>query len=75
MPGIARTVSLTENGRQIFVSLFRSHTALIQRAFQGVSLEEVNTLTWRSKKIGKRAEVLPNGKAALSLDKRGSAPM
>ena len=68
MPGIARTVSLTEKGRQIFVSLslslslFRSHTALIQRAFQDVSLEEVNTLTWCSKKIGKRAEGLAERK-------------
>jgi len=67
MPGIARTVSLTEKGRQIFVSLFRSHTALILRAFQGVSLEEVNTLTWCSKKIGKRAEGLAERKGRSQL--------
>ena len=76
MPGIARTVSLTEKGRQIFVFLFRSHTALIQRAFQGVFLEEVNTLTRCALKRSVNVlKVLPNGKAALTLDKRGSTPM
>ena len=67
MPGIARTVSLTEKGRQIFVSLLRSHRALIQGAFQGVFLEEVNTLTWCSKKIGKRAEGLAERKGRSQL--------
>jgi hypothetical protein len=46
---------------------FRSHTALIQRAFQDVSLKEVNTLTWCSKKIGKRAESLAERKGRPQL--------
>ena len=36
-----RTVSLTEKGRQMFIPLFRQHTALIKRAFQDVSSEEL----------------------------------
>ena len=41
-----------------------------------VSLEEVNTLTWCALKRSVTVlKVLPNGKAALTLDKRGSAPM
>jgi MarR family transcriptional regulator, 2-MHQ and catechol-resistance regulon repressor len=53
-----RTVSLTEKGRQMFVPLFRRHTALIKRAFQDVSLEELQPLELVLKKIGKRAESL-----------------
>jgi MarR family 2-MHQ and catechol resistance regulon transcriptional repressor len=53
-----RTVSLTEKGRQMFVPLFRRHTALIKRAFQDVSLEELQRLELVLKKIGKRAESL-----------------
>jgi len=53
-----RTVSLTEKGRQTFLPLFRRHTALIKRAFQDVSSEELRQLELVLKKIGKRAESL-----------------
>ena len=53
-----RTVSLTEKGRRMFVPLFRRHTALIKRAFQNVSSEELQQLELVLKKIGKRAESL-----------------
>lgn len=53
-----RTVSLTDKGRQMFVPLFRGHTALITRAFQDVSSEELEQLEAVLKKIGKRAESL-----------------
>jgi MarR family transcriptional regulator, 2-MHQ and catechol-resistance regulon repressor len=53
-----RTVSLTEKGRQMFVPLFRRHAALIKRAFQDVSLEELRQLEGVLKKIGKRADSL-----------------
>ena len=53
-----RTVSLTEKGRQMFVPLFRRHAALIKRAFQDVSAEELQQLELVLKKIGKRAESL-----------------
>ena len=53
-----RTVSLTEKGRQMFVPLFRRHTALIKRAFQDVSGEEMQQVEQVLKKIGKRAESL-----------------
>ena len=53
-----RTVSLTEKGRQLFVPLFRRHAALIKRAFQDVSSEELQQLELILKKIGKRAESL-----------------
>ena len=39
-----RTVSLTEKGRRMFVPLFRRHTALIHRALQDVSSEELQQL-------------------------------
>jgi hypothetical protein len=42
----------------MFVPLFRRHTALIQRAFQDVSLEELPRLELVLKKIGKRVESL-----------------
>jgi len=53
-----RTVSLTEKGREMFVPLFRRHAALIKRAFQGVSSEELQRLELALKKIGQRAESL-----------------
>lgn len=53
-----RTVSLTEKGRQVFAPVFRQHTALIKRAFQDVSSEEMQQLEEILKKIGKRAENL-----------------
>ena len=53
-----RTVSLTEKGRQMFVPLFRRHTALIKHAFQDVSAEELHQLERVLKKVGKRAERL-----------------
>src|SRR5246127_2113323 len=62
-----RTVSLTEKGREMFVPLFRRHTALIKRAFQDVSLEELQQLELVLKKIGKRAESLAEQKSH-SLD-------
>lgn len=57
-----RTVSLTEKGRQMFVPVFRRHTALIKRAFQNVSSEELQELELVLKKIGKRAESLTEDK-------------
>jgi MarR family 2-MHQ and catechol resistance regulon transcriptional repressor len=57
-----RTVSLTEKGRQMFVPLFRRHTALIKRAFQDVSSEELEQLEVVLKRIGKRAESLAEKK-------------
>jgi MarR family 2-MHQ and catechol resistance regulon transcriptional repressor len=53
-----RTVSLTEKGREMFAPLFRRHAALIKRAFQDVSPEELQQLEVALKKIGKRAESL-----------------
>ena len=57
-----RTVSLTEKGRQLFVPLFRRHTTLIKRAFQGVTSEELQQLELVLKKVGKRAESLAETK-------------
>ena len=59
-----RTVALTEKGRQAFVPLFRRHTALIKRAFQDVSPEELQQLEGVLKKIGKRAESLAEKKTS-----------
>src|SRR6201987_5242314 len=59
-----RTVSLTEKGREIFVPLFRRHAALIKRAFQDVSPEEMQQLEGVLKKIGKRAESLAEKKTS-----------
>jgi MarR family 2-MHQ and catechol resistance regulon transcriptional repressor len=53
-----RTVTLTEKGREMFVPLFRRHTALINRAFHDVSSEEIHRLELILKKIGKRAQSL-----------------
>jgi MarR family 2-MHQ and catechol resistance regulon transcriptional repressor len=63
-----RTVSLTEKGRQMFVPLFRRHTALIQRAFQDASSEELQQVELILKKIGKRAESLADKKITRSSD-------
>lgn len=57
-----RTVSLTEKGRQIFVPIFRRHTALVKLAFQDISSEELEHLEEVLKKIGKRAERLAEEK-------------
>jgi MarR family 2-MHQ and catechol resistance regulon transcriptional repressor len=62
-----RTVSLTEKGRQMFVPLFRRHTALIERAFQDVSSEELQRLELVLKKVGKRAASLVENKARSEL--------
>jgi MarR family 2-MHQ and catechol resistance regulon transcriptional repressor len=53
-----RTVSLSAKGRAMFAPLFCRHAALIKRAFQGVSSEELQQLEAVLKKIGKRAESL-----------------
>jgi MarR family 2-MHQ and catechol resistance regulon transcriptional repressor len=57
-----RTVALTEKGQEMFVPLFRRHAALIKRAFQDVSPEELQQLERIFKKIGKRAESLAQKK-------------
>jgi MarR family transcriptional regulator, 2-MHQ and catechol-resistance regulon repressor len=57
-----RTVSLTEKGREMFVPLFRRHTALIRRVFEGLSPDELQQLEFMLKKIGKRAESLAEKK-------------
>jgi MarR family transcriptional regulator, 2-MHQ and catechol-resistance regulon repressor len=62
-----RTVSLTEKGRRMFVPLFRRHTALINRAFQDISSEELQQLELILKKIGKRAENLSEKKGPSEL--------
>lgn len=58
-----RTVALTEKGRKVFLPLFRRHAALINRAFQDVSSEELQQLEPVLKKIGKRAESLAEKKS------------
>ena len=58
-----RTVSLSEEGRRMFVPLFRRPTALIKRAFQDVSVEELQQMELVLKKIGKRAETLAEDKS------------
>ncbi len=57
-----RTVALTEKGREMFVPLFRRHRALIRRAFEDVSPEELQQLEGVLKKVGKRAERLAEKK-------------
>ncbi len=57
-----RTVALTEKGRKMFLPLFRRHAALIRRAFQEVSSEELQQLEVVLKKVGKRAENLAEKK-------------
>ena len=60
-----RTVSLTEEGRRMFVPLFRRHAALIKRAFQDVSIEELQQIELVLKKIGKRAESFAEDESIL----------
>src|ERR1700730_6428042 len=60
-----RTVALTEKGTEMFLPLFRRHIALIKRAFQDVSLEEMRQLEVVLKKIGGRAESLAETKRAI----------
>jgi MarR family transcriptional regulator, 2-MHQ and catechol-resistance regulon repressor len=59
-----RTVSMTEKGREMFIPLFRRHSALIKRAFQDVSMEGLQQLEVTLKKIGKRAESLAQKKGS-----------
>jgi hypothetical protein len=47
----------------MFVPLFRRHVALIKRAFEDVSSEELQQLERLLKKIGKRAESLAEDKS------------
>jgi MarR family transcriptional regulator, 2-MHQ and catechol-resistance regulon repressor len=61
-----RTVSLTEKGRQMFVPVFRRHAALIKRAFQDVSSEELRQLGLILKKVGKRAASLAEKRGRLT---------
>src|SRR6266404_6100197 len=62
-----RTVALTEKGREMFLPLFRRHRALIKRAFQDVSPEELQQLEGVMKKVGKRAESLAEKKGYSEL--------
>jgi len=62
-----RTVALTEKGREMFAPLFRRHAALIKRAFQDVSPEELQQLEGVLKKIGKRAKSLAEKKGRSEL--------
>jgi MarR family transcriptional regulator, 2-MHQ and catechol-resistance regulon repressor len=57
-----RIVSLTEKGREMFVSLFRQQTALDQQAFQDVSPKEQKQVEDVLKRIGKRADRLASEK-------------
>jgi MarR family 2-MHQ and catechol resistance regulon transcriptional repressor len=57
-----RTVSITPQGREFFVPLFRQHAALVKRAFQDVSPEDQKRLQELLKKIGKRAEAAGAGR-------------
>jgi MarR family transcriptional regulator, 2-MHQ and catechol-resistance regulon repressor len=61
-----RTVSLTEKGRLAFLPVFRRHAALIKRAFQDVSAQDLQQLEAVLKKVGKRAESLAASKDHLS---------
>ena len=60
-----RTVALTEEGKKMFLPLFRRHTALIKRAFADVSPEELQQLEGVLKKVGKRAESLAEKPRAM----------
>jgi len=60
-------VALTEKGREMFVPLFRRHTALIKGAFHDVSSEELQQLELILKKIGKRTESLAEKKGRGQL--------
>ena len=61
-----RTVSLTKKGRDAFLPLFRRHAALIKRAFEGISSQEMQQLELTLKKIGKRAGRLSKKEADIS---------
>jgi hypothetical protein len=63
-----RTVALTENGRKMFLPLFRRHATLIKRAFQDVSSEELQQVEETLKKIDKRAESLAGKKVIPGRD-------
>ena len=67
--GSEMTTGTTPKGQLMFVPLFRRHTAVIKRAFQDVSFEEMQQLERVLKKISKRAEGLAEKEATLSLDK------
>jgi MarR family 2-MHQ and catechol resistance regulon transcriptional repressor len=62
-----RAFSLTGKGREIFVPLFRRHAALIKRAFQDASSEELQQLDLVLKKIGECAESLAEKKGHSQL--------
>src|SRR5258707_8244348 len=62
-----RTVALTEKGREMFVPLFRRHAALIKRAFQDVSPEELQQVEGVLNKVGKRAKSLAEKKGHSEL--------
>ena len=57
-----KTVSLTEKGRDMFVPLFRRHTALIKNVFQDLPGEELQQLEVLLKKIGRRADNLADNR-------------
>jgi MarR family transcriptional regulator, 2-MHQ and catechol-resistance regulon repressor len=61
-----KTVSLTEKGKQRFLPVFRRHAALIKRAFQDLSSEDLQHLEAALKKVGKRAESLARGKGLFA---------
>jgi MarR family transcriptional regulator, 2-MHQ and catechol-resistance regulon repressor len=63
-----RTVALTEKGRRMFFPIFRRHSALIKRAFQDVSPEELQQLEGVLKKVGKHAERLAEKKGHSELE-------
>ena len=48
-----RTVALSEKGREMFIPVFRRHAALVERAFQDVSSQELQQLEAVLKKVGK----------------------
>jgi MarR family 2-MHQ and catechol resistance regulon transcriptional repressor len=69
-----RTVPLTEKGREVFIPIFRRHTALIKRVFRDVPQTELEQLESVLKKIGKNAESLAaRRKEAMRahIDERG----
>jgi MarR family 2-MHQ and catechol resistance regulon transcriptional repressor len=69
-----RTVALTEKGRKMFLPVFLRHKAVIQRAFQDVSPEELRQLEGALKKIGKRADALALKKQRPSASRGQARP-
>jgi len=67
-----RTVSLTEKGREVFAPLFRRHAALIKRAFQDVSSEELQQLESVLRRSASAPKALPNKRV---MDKCGGMPI